>query len=156
MEYVSWMNVMAYDLHGVWDGTNPIGSHVYAHTNLTEIDQAMDLFWRNDVDPKKINLGIGFYGRSFQLADSGCWKPGCTFKGGASEGACTKNSGTLSYKEIMQIIDQHNLTPYHDKEAAVKYVTWNEDQWVSYDDQETFQQKIQYANKLGLGGMLVW
>lgn len=43
--YVDWINLMSYDLHGVWDSTNPIGSHVLAHTNLTEIDLALDLVY---------------------------------------------------------------------------------------------------------------
>ncbi|KAI4122687.1 MAG: hypothetical protein LQ338_005669 [Usnochroma carphineum] len=155
-DHVDWINVMSYDLHGVWDSTNPIGSRVLAHTNLTEIKQAFDLFWRNDVPANKLNLGLGFYGRSFQLSDPSCYKPGCNFKGGASPGACTQNSGTLSYKEITQIIDQKKLKPYYDKENAVKYIVWNQDQWVSYDDEETFKQKIDFGNKLGLGGLLIW
>ena len=77
---------MTYDLHGTWDSTNPIGSHVLAHTNLTEIKQALDLFWRNDVPAEKVNLGLGFYGRSFQLANPSCSTPGCLFKGGAAPG----------------------------------------------------------------------
>lgn len=48
------------------------------------------------------------------------------------------------------------MTPVYDKTNAVKYVTWNRDQWVSYNDQETFQQKIKFANQLGLGGLLIW
>jgi chitinase len=87
MQYVDFTNLMAYDLHGTWDGPeDQIGSIVLAHTNLSEIDTALSLFWRNGVDPGKINLGIGFYGRSFQLADPGCWQPGCPFKGGAAPG----------------------------------------------------------------------
>lgn len=73
-------------LHGVWDADNPIGSNVLAHTNLTEIKLALDLYWRNDIPPEKLNLGIGFYGRSFQLADPSCHKPGCRFLGGADPG----------------------------------------------------------------------
>jgi len=69
---------------------------------------------------------------------------------------CTKSSGTLSYKEITQIIHQGNLVPYYDKADAVKYITFNTNQWVSYDDQDTFQQKIKFANDLGLGGLLIW
>ncbi len=38
----------------------------------------------------------------------------------------------------------------------MKYITWNRDQWVSYDDQQTFQQKIKFANGQGLGGLLIW
>ena len=41
--YVDWINLMSYDLHGVWDSDNPIGNRVLAHTNLTEIDLALDL-----------------------------------------------------------------------------------------------------------------
>ncbi|EMD68575.1 glycoside hydrolase family 18 protein [Bipolaris sorokiniana ND90Pr] len=155
-EAADFVNVMAYDLHGVWDGENPIGAQVLAHTNLTEIGKALDLLWRNGVDPEKINMGLGFYGRSFQLANPACSQPGCPFKGGASPGICTENSGTLSYSEIMDIIKDNDLTPYYDKEHGVKYITWGGDQWVSYDDFETFQQKIEYFNALGLGGILIW
>ncbi|MCJ1250761.1 hypothetical protein MMC30_007989 [Trapelia coarctata] len=154
--YVDWVSVMSYDLHGTWDANDPIGNHVLAHTNLTEIKNALDLFWRNDVPATKLNLGLGFYGRSFQLADPACSAPGCLFKGGASPGPCTKNSGTLSYSEIMDVIKQYSLTPVYDVENAVKYITWNNDQWVSFDDKETFQQKIEFANNLGLGGLLIW
>ncbi len=156
VETADFVNIMAYDLHGVWDGNNPIGKQLLAHTNLTEISLALDLFWRNEVDPGKVNMGLGFYGRSFQLSDPGCSTPGCMFKAGASKGPCTDNSGTLSYREIMDIIDEYSLTPYYDEVNAVKYITWGGDQWVSYDDIDTFQQKIDFANSLGLGGVLIW
>jgi chitinase len=48
--------------------------------------EAFDLYWRNNVDPSKLNMGIGFYGRSFQLAEPGCDSPGCVFKGGGAAG----------------------------------------------------------------------
>ncbi|KAL8350543.1 hypothetical protein RB598_005715 [Gaeumannomyces tritici] len=156
VDYVDFVNVMSYDLHGIWDRENPIGNNVLAHTNLTEIKMAFELFWRNDVPPSKLNLGFGFYGRSFQLSDPSCYKPGCKFKGGAAPGPCSKNSGTLTYREIQQVIKDNKLKPYHLKEEAVKYITWNGDQWISYDDEETFQAKIKWANEIGLGGMLIW
>ncbi|KAG7139201.1 Chitotriosidase-1 like protein [Verticillium longisporum] len=156
IEYVDFINVMSYDLHGVWDRDNPIGSHIYGHTNLTEMSLAFDLFWRNDVSAGKLNMGLGFYGRAFQLADPACNKPGCVFKGGAKKGACSGESGILSYREIMEVIKTKKLKPVHDKKAGVKYITWNTDQWVSYDDKETFKQKKDLAKKLGLGGFLIW
>ncbi|KAF7533915.1 hypothetical protein G7Z17_g13445 [Cylindrodendrum hubeiense] len=156
VDHVDYLNVMSYDLHGVWDGRNPIGSHIYGHTNLTEMKQAFDLFWRNDVPANKLNMGLGFYGRAFQLADPSCSKPGCIFKGGATKGGCSGESGILSYREIQEIVKTNRLEPVYDKNAGIKYITWNTDQWVSYDDAETFKQKKDLAKALGLGGFLIW
>ncbi|CAK7232756.1 hypothetical protein SCUCBS95973_008363 [Sporothrix curviconia] len=42
--FVDWFNIMTYDIHGVWDSTDKfIGSYAYAHTNLTEISQGLEL-----------------------------------------------------------------------------------------------------------------
>lgn len=52
-------------IDGIWDSNvTSIGSYAYAHTNLTEINMAMELLWRNNVNPQRVNLGLGFYGRS--------------------------------------------------------------------------------------------
>ncbi|GKT97446.1 hypothetical protein Ct61P_15296 [Colletotrichum tofieldiae] len=93
---VDFVNIMSYDLHGVWDAWNPIGSN------------------------------------------------------------CTKNSGTLAYREIVDVIEQHKLKPYYDEEHQVKYIVWNQNQWISYDDEETIAAKIEFANSQGLGGLIIW
>jgi chitinase len=51
MEAADYVNFMTYDLHGVWDSDNPIRNQVLAHTNLTEIEEALELLWRNAVPP---------------------------------------------------------------------------------------------------------
>ena len=142
-------NVSPYS-HGSWDSPeSQIGSFVYAHTNLTEIEGALNLFWRNNVPADRINLGIGFYGRSYTLADSACNKPGCAFKGPGVAGQCTGQGGVLSFAEIEGYIKKYELITVHDKEAQVKYMAFDEDQWVSYDDKETLQKKVDFANKQG-------
>ncbi|KAH0528005.1 hypothetical protein TsFJ059_002919 [Trichoderma semiorbis] len=154
--YADWINLMSYDLHGIWDSKNPIGSQVLAHTNLTEIDLALDLFWRAGVEPSSIVLGLAFYGRTFNLKSASCWKPGCPFSGPGDAGQCTGTAGILSYREVQSILDQTGATSYLDKDAAVRYMTYGNDSWVSYDDEITFQAKIDYANKLGLSRLLIW
>lgn len=63
--WIDWFNIMTYDIHGVWDaGVKAIGSFAYAHTNMTEIHMAMELLWRNNINPDRVVLGLGFYGRS--------------------------------------------------------------------------------------------
>ncbi|KAJ7257772.1 hypothetical protein C8J57DRAFT_1516652 [Mycena rebaudengoi] len=157
LKSADWVNVMTYDLHGTWDGVDPfIGAIVLAHTNLTEIKSTMQLFSNVGVDPAQIVLGIGFYGRSFQLSSPECNTPGCPFVGGAAPGVCSLNSGTLMFSEIETIISADRLEPVYDTTAAVKYIVWNQNQWVSYDDAETLLQKVNYANSICLGGTMIW
>ncbi|KAF7557956.1 hypothetical protein G7Z17_g343 [Cylindrodendrum hubeiense] len=101
-KYVNWINLMSYDLHGVWDGDNPIGSQVLAHSNLTEIDIALDLV------------------------------------------------------EITDILANTGATSYLDKDAAARYLVYDDDSWISFDDVDTIKSKVDYANKMGLSGLMVW
>ncbi|OTB16723.1 glycoside hydrolase family 18 protein, partial [Daldinia sp. EC12] len=157
VKYADWINLMSYDLHGTWDRNNPIGAIVQGHTNLTEIQLAAQLLWRVGIKPEQVTIGFGFYGRSFELSDPSCSKPGCRFKGGARPGPCSDTSGVLQYYEIQAILKQiPGLRPVHDEKAAVKYLVFDKNQWVSYDDAETFEQKIAWANSIGIGGSLIW
>ncbi|KAH8800155.1 hypothetical protein F5884DRAFT_904862 [Xylogone sp. PMI_703] len=156
---VDWFNMMEYDLHGTWDSTDVwIGrvtlAYVNAHTNLTEIDESLKLLWRNNISPDKVVLGLGFYGRSFALADPSCTAPGCAFTGAAPPGPCTASAGTLSFAEIEDIIASGGTVTLNEA-AAVNIVTWDGN-WVSYDDATTLKMKVDYANSVCLGGTMVW
>jgi hypothetical protein len=155
-KHVDWFNVMSYDLHGAWDrGNKWTGNFLNAHTNLTEIKEALDLLWRNDIDPENVVLGLAFYGRAFTATTIACLDPGCTFESAANKGLCSRENGILLYSEIMEFIDEHSLTPKHYEDEAVKVVYWG-DQWVGYDDQETLKQKLDFALGQCLGGVMVW
>ncbi|EAW11971.1 uncharacterized protein ACLA_007300 [Aspergillus clavatus NRRL 1] len=105
-----WFNVMTYDLHGTWDSTDPyIGSVINAHTNLTEIEQTLDLLRRNNINLSKI-----------------------------------------------QDIVANGATVIGDKDAAITIVTWCNNQWVSYNNDNTLKAKMDYANQKCLGGVMVW
>ncbi|KAK4143160.1 glycoside hydrolase superfamily [Dichotomopilus funicola] len=154
--YVDFYNVMTYDIHGVWDSkVNSLGPYARAHTNLTEIEEALKLLWRNNINPERVNLGIGFYGRSFTMKDSKCMEAGCEFEKGGSGGDCTGTPGVLSAHEITQII-KNGAKVTLDKEAAVEIVTWDDNQWVSWDNTETLAMKVKYANERCLGGVMAW
>ncbi|PWN48363.1 hypothetical protein IE53DRAFT_363961 [Violaceomyces palustris] len=153
-----WVNVMTYDLHGTWDASDPyIGPFVLAHTNLTEIQQTVDLFSRVGADLAKVVLGIGFYGRSFHLTDPSCSDPGCSFSDGGATVGCSTESGEIRYADIMQILAGSSSEPIYDPGAEVMYTTYNDgNDWVSYDNAATFQKKVEYANSNCLGGTMIW
>lgn len=129
---------------------------VQPHTNLTEISLGLDLLWRNNINPSKVVLGLGFYGRSFTLKDPSCNTPFCPFSGGGNPGDCTQTSGILSNAEIQRLITANDITPILESVAGVKYMSWDSNQWVSYDDEDTYTLKRNFANGLGLGGTMAW
>jgi chitinase len=137
--YLDWFNFMSYDIHGVWDSTNKFTGPYVRPQNSSQV-----------------TLGLGWYGRSFTLADPSCSSPGCTFSAGGTAGQCTNSPGTLSNAEITRIISANSLTPTLDKQAAVKWIHWANNQWVSYDDGQTMQLKMQRASDLCLGGIMIW
>ncbi|KAH5292828.1 hypothetical protein HBI11_188100 [Parastagonospora nodorum] len=153
---VDWFNIMSYDLHGTWDkGNKWTGASLNSHTNLTEVDLAMDLLWRNDVDPTKVVLGLAFYGRAFSMTSETCSTPGCAYESGAQKGKCSREVGILLNSEIDDIIKEKGVNPILYKKEAVKVATWG-NQWVAYDDEETLTMKSEYAQTLCLGGLMVW
>lgn len=78
---------MSYDIHGVWDADIPsLGPYVRSHTNITEIKESLNMFFKNGVPSNKLVLGLGAYGRSYTLKDINCFKPGCEFIGPGKPG----------------------------------------------------------------------
>jgi len=71
-------------------------------------------------------------------------------------GLCSDSKGTLNLKEIQEIVSKEKLTPTLDEKAGVKFVAYNETQWVSFDDEETIKLKQKFANERCLGGTMVW
>jgi GH18 family chitinase len=158
-EDVDFFNIMSYDMHGIWDkDTKGSGPYILPHTNLTEIDGALDLLWRTGVVPNKVNLGLAWYGRSFTLQEPNCTTPNgiCQFVGPGMADPCSDVEGTLSLQEIKDIVLNGSLTPTLDEKAAVKFVAYNKTQWVSFDDEETVKLKQKFANERCLGGTMVW
>jgi GH18 family chitinase len=98
----------------------------------------------------------GFYGRSFTLASADCDHAGCAWTSGGKEGPCSGNSGTLMWAEIESILTDIQQAPKIDEDAAVAYITWDDNQWVSYDTDQTFRIKMNYANDHCIGGTMIW
>lgn len=148
---------MTYDLHGTWDkGNKWTGEFLDAHNNLTEIKTSLDLLWRNNIPPDQVVLGIAFYGIAYTIADPSCSKPGSLFASGAEAGDCSHEVGILMTPEIDEFIAGKHPEIIYDKDAAVKIITWDDNQWVSYDYIDTFKLKADFARGKCLGGLMVW
>ena len=85
------------------------------------------------------------------MKSSSCLTAGCEFTEGAKGGECTGTPGVLSAAEIHKVIAA-GATVTFDAAAGVKIVTWDGNQWASFDDAETLKIKQDYANQRCLGG----
>ena len=154
--YVDFFSFMSYDLHGSWDADiKALGSLVRPQTDIREIaNDSVPLFF-DDLNPAKINFGLASYGRGYTLANSSCAYFGCQFTGPSAPMPCTGFAGVASNTEIKNIIAAKSLTPELIPDAMVKQITW-EDQWIAYDDDETFALKLGWADRHCFGGAMIW
>lgn len=129
---------MSYDLHGIWDKTNKwVRPYLNAHTNLTEIKDAINLLWRNEISPDKIVLGTGFYRRTFIATSPNCLSPGCTYESGAPRYPCSNEISVILQSEIVDVMERTGNKPKLDEDAAIKILTFDDNQWVAYDDEDS-------------------
>ncbi|KAJ6544133.1 hypothetical protein B0H19DRAFT_1169717 [Mycena capillaripes] len=93
------------------------------------------------------------------MDDTGCTSPGCTGSAGVS-GRCTAEAGYLAYFEIKEISDA--LAQQNEASSAVNFVPQDgyylvfDNQWVGYDDEYSFQAKVDIINSRGLRGGILW
>ena len=157
---VHFFNVMAYDLHGIWDDP-PL---VNAHSDIRLIDDAIDyLITNSSVPPSQIILGMPGYGRSYTLANETCVSLGCPFQEDSNEtaiGGCLDTHGFVPYVEIYQWTEKgegkgyDSITVDVSTHSAVMVKDGN--QFISYDNLETFKSKVDYATEKCLGGTMIW
>ena len=156
-ESVDFFGFMSYDLHGSWDAdVKTLGSIIRPQTDIRDIDQDLLPLWFDGLDPKKVNFGLAYYGRGYTVTDPACSNIGCGFSGPSRPGPCTAFPGILSLREIESIINKTNVQPRLIPNAMVKQLSYDTDQWIGYDDEETFALKIQYADSACLGGTMIW
>ena len=139
---------MTYDLHGQWDYGNaysdpgcPKGNCLRSDVNSTETHTSLSMITKAGVPSNKIVVGVTSYGRSFQMTDSGCTGPMCTYTGpesGASPGRCTQTAGYLANAEINEILQtDKSATTSYDGDSESDIMIYNKTQWVSYQSDNT-------------------
>lgn len=155
--YLDWFGFMTYDLHGFWDGENAnIGSIVRGQAGIDEIQNNTAPLWFDGLDFSKINFGLAYYGRGYTLADPiNCKGLGCTFSGPNNAAQCSATKGVMSLTEIEELIKSKGLTPTLLEAQMMKSIQWA-DQWIGYDDDETFAMKKSWASDYCFGGTMAW
>nr|MCH9760645.1 cellulase family glycosylhydrolase [Actinomycetes bacterium] len=159
--HLDWFNLMSYDLAGAWDNQTGHQAGMYATPGsanaLYNVDHAVNLYLQS-VDPSKIVLGSPLYGRSWtgvaNTADGGL------YDSATGAGLGTFEPGVIDYWHIMDLVAQQPdlYQVYWDDQAKVPYIysTANGGTFITYENPQSLQYKIDYIKSLGLGGVMFW
>nr|XP_002717503.2 chitotriosidase-1 [Oryctolagus cuniculus] len=153
---LDFINLMAYDFHGSWEKVTGHNSPLYRRQGESgaaaeyNVDAAVRLWLQKGAPASKLVLGMPTYGRSFTLASSSDTRVGAPAVGPGAPGPFTKDGGVLAYYEVCSWKAAHRIN-----EQKVPYV-FRDNQWVGFDDVESFKAKASYLKQMGLGGAMVW
>ncbi|CAF1397048.1 unnamed protein product [Adineta steineri] len=161
--YLDYINLMAYDYHGSWNAYTGFNSPLYPRSSekgdkrLLNQQATVDTWIEGGCPPSKLVLGLGMYGRTFKLKQkkNGDTKPYGPAKGAGLPGNFTASNGFLSYYEICDLIKKQKWHTEYDKEQQVPFA-YKDDQWVSFDNQESIEKKCHYVAERRLAGAMIW
>ncbi|XP_064333115.1 chitotriosidase-1 isoform X2 [Camelus dromedarius] len=155
---LDFISLMAYDFHGSWEKTTGHNSPLYQRQGASgaaaelNVDSAVQRWLQKGTPANKLILGMPTYGRSFTLASSLDTGVGALATGPGTPGPFTKEQGLLAYYEICS---WKGATEHRIEDQKVPYA-FQGNQWVGFDDVESFKAKVSYLKQKGLGGAMVW
>lgn len=166
---MDYFNMMSYDMHGGWSNKAGHNSPLYPYPGEEAAGASWDSTYKflisKGVNPAKINMGVGFYGRGVitngnaalnaptvkvakTISPDGPVQTAADFTNWAA------HDGTPFHYTILQ--DSANGWTYHwDNNAKVPYLTKG-NYFLSYDNERSVEEKAKYVNHHNIGGVIIW
>ncbi len=151
-QYTDFINLMAYDYAG---GSDTISSH---HTNLYassddtaqgSTDKSIKAFMAAGVPAKKLVVGMGFYGKGWEMQtvdNNGLYRRVKVFV----------RAGGFDYlKDSLE--NKNGFIKYWDDVAKAPYLFNPQTKvFITYDDERSIKEKCAYIKKNNLAGAMFW
>lgn len=157
-KYLDYLNFFGYDFYGAWDPVTNHNAPLYApevgDAGVNQNDGFKLITETHGVNPEKIVLGIGFYGRTFTGMEGG---PALhvAHSGQVDKDMFPEDEGQPSYYNI--ILKASEYERKWDDKAKVPYMLGKKaNSMVSYDDPESVRYKCEYINAQRAAGCLIW
>ena len=148
---LDYLFIMGYDLHGSWDDYADFNAPLYIPSEPSpqykvSVNQGVSAYLNAGASPKKLVLGMPFYGYCY-------------------EGVSTANHGLFStftsakaigYDSVVsKYLNNSAFTSYYHSTAMVPYLFGNHT-FISYENPQSIAQKAALAKKYGLLGVGAW
>uniref|UniRef100_A0A3B4YK85 chitinase n=1 Tax=Seriola lalandi dorsalis TaxID=1841481 RepID=A0A3B4YK85_SERLL len=154
---LDFINVLTFDFRGPWENVTGHHSPLFRGSQDTgdKINSNTDgmQYWRDQGAPAQLlNLGLATYGRAFTLS-SPSTDVGAPANGTGEEGCYTGEDGFWAYYETCLYIEGALIQLITDQKVPYALT---ENQWVGFDNKESFETKVSYLKTNNFGGAFVW
>lgn len=172
-QYLDWLNVMTYDMHGAWETTTNHQSPIYANPNDPSGTSPIDIKNRYNTDSamktlqqvykipaEKLYVGTPYYSRGWKGVTGGV-----NGMYGNATGAATGSwdnpqspGGQYPYFTLKTMENQNGYIKYRDDTYTKTPWLYNASQGIvlSYEDTTSLSARCDYINSNGYGGLIVW
>ncbi|NQT93280.1 MAG: glycoside hydrolase family 18 protein [Lentisphaerae bacterium] len=166
-DYVDWINVMTYDYSGPWEAKTGHLAPLYGNPSAPNLDlnvhKTIETYLAHGAPSNRLVLGIPFYARGFQGAwtnDHGLFQ---TFTNRSDEGSWPGEPGVFDYRDLDEGTSGHRyihgdgFERYWDDIGGAPYLYNPTSQvFITYEDEESLQLKLDYVQSNGLAGVMYW
>ena len=173
-QYLDWLNVMTYDIHGAWETTTNHQTAIYANPNDPSATSPVDIknkyntdfimkYYRDtyNIPAYKLNVGSPFYSRGWKNVDPNTGTNGLFAN---ASGAPVGNlddpwnpGGQNSYGQIKILENTAGYVKYRDSYSMVPWL-YNKSLGIvyTYEDETSAAARCDYVNNNGFGGIIGW
>ncbi|GIG00599.1 glycosyl hydrolase family 18 protein [Catellatospora citrea] len=164
--YMDFANVQGYDFHGSgsdnsWE-PNRTGHQANLYRDTQDpyafefsVNKAIQTYLDAGVSPRRLTIGVAFYGRGWQGVAAGGVNGEWQTATGAAPGQFAEEAGTRGYANLLASVP--GCTVYHDVQSVSSYCyTGAGGQWWSFDDPWSIGQKTAWIKQKGLLGGMIW
>lgn len=149
-QYVDYVNLMTYDLHGSWDTYTDLNAPLYSSDPLPPnnicVDKSVNNWLKAGFSKNKIVMGVPFFGYIYKGVPNANNGFGQTFSGGAS----------ISYANIAaNYLLQPEYQKFYHTSSRVPWL-FNGSTFISYENEQSMTEKAQYVRNNGLSGVMIW
>lgn len=154
--YIDYINLMAYDLHGAWEKVTNHHAALYANpaepadTANRTVDRAVTDYLAAGVPPRKLVLGVPFYGRGWKgvpNTNNGLYQPA------AGPAKASDEPGIEAFRALEDL----GYPAFRDPQAQAFWVySASAGVFWSYDDPASLLNKTNYIKHKGLAGAMSW
>lgn len=159
-QQVDQINIMTYDMAQAWSGWQAWhNSALYSDGikfdrtggEMSSVEQKVKAALAAGIDRKKLGIGIDFYGYIWHSVHRlGKWE---TWPD--EDMSIMERSGGVPYSELYERYNLNNAS--WDEQAQTSYLNIdNPRTFISFDNERSVQEKVQYAIDQGLGGVILW